>query len=121
MSIEGRWGYTHDEETYHGSYATPEEAARESGRVVATVGQYEAPTPPEAYIDASLLVDHVLCQDDYCGDWADGCLDASPAEMAELTDAVRSAFRAWIDKNGLEPQFGTVRLDSVRKIKITDL
>jgi len=111
MKIEGTWGYSHDEEMYSGFFATREEAIAEGGigREGSTiwVGQFRAPDC-ESYLDYSLLIDHVVSQDDYSGDWAEDCISPTKEQAAELTAELRVMFARWLDKHNLRPGFGII-------------
>jgi hypothetical protein len=110
VSIEGKWGYSNNEENYSGSYDTREEAVQEaeaSGYGHFWVGQFKAPITDEA-IDAEDLLEKITCQDDYCGDWTEDALDCSNEVKDELTESVRRVFREWMDRHGLRPTFGIV-------------
>ena len=104
MAHAGKWGYSNDDESYHGAFATREEAISE-GCAPRFVGQYGDPAPPESLIDGELLVNHVLEQDDYCGESAEDTFDCDPEIMDELTQAVRRVFAEWIDRHNLRPKF----------------
>lgn len=113
-SIHGKWGYTHDEQTYHGCYDTPEEAAEEgalgdddSEYETVTVGQYRSPEVL-GYVDAELVLEHIRCQDDYCLDCADDALECTKEQKSELTTALQETVRLWLDKHNLWPKFGLV-------------
>jgi len=106
--IAGTWGTSYDDECYSGRAASRDEAIA-ADPTARFVGQYEAPLL-ESYLSAELLIEHVLCQDDYCGDWADGSLDATEEQCAELTEAVQRLFREWAERHDLVPQFGIVRI-----------
>lgn len=109
MSAEGRWGHSRDGELYTGFFDTREEALAEArANDSEFIGQYRDPISPEACIEADLLTEHVLCQDDYCGEWAEGVLDFTKEQEAELTAAIRRVFGEWIDRHGLRPGFGIV-------------
>ena len=123
-SMHGKWGYTHDEEMYHGCYDTPEEAAEEGALgdgdcdyETVTVGQYRAPEVL-AYVDADHVLEHITCQDDYCHDFADGALDCTKEKKAELTEALQETVRLWLDRHDLWPRFGLV--DEIRKITVKE-
>jgi hypothetical protein len=111
MSLEGKWGYSTDEESYTGAYDSREEAIEEAKDTDEThfwVGRYSAPPSPESCIDAEDLIDKVLCQDEYCGDWAEGCLDCSKEQLVELTDSIRKVFGEWLYQHDLRPAFGLI-------------
>ncbi len=74
----------------------------------AYVGQYEAPAPPEHFVNADLLLDHILCQDDYAGDWAEDTLSPTEEQEEQLTHMLRLAFVLWMEEHGLRPTFGLV-------------
>lgn len=111
MSITGKWGWTRDEESYHGFFDSPEEAAADglgAKAGIITVGQYREPTAPEDYIDADLIIEHVTCQDEYCIECAEEALHCSKEQEDELTAALRATFAQWLDKHKLRPTFGIV-------------
>lgn len=109
MSIAGKWGYSHNEGIYHGSFGSREEAIINSGDVRPVwVGQYREPITPESCVDGQDLIDNVLCQDDYDGDVGDGSIAASKSEVECLTAMLRGVFAAWLDLYGLRPTFGII-------------
>lgn len=121
MSNAGKWGFSSSGETYIGAYDSREEAIQD-GRIDAAdpsgsfyVGQYRDPTV-EGCVDADLLLEHILCQDDFCGDWAEGSLSASDNQLDELTDAIQKVLGEWIDRHGLRPNFGIV--ESSEKVEV---
>ena len=109
MTMQDKWGHSGDGEMYYGDHNTKEEAI-EAGRAedAAFVGQYRAPSPPWNAFDAGDFIDDVLDHDDYSGDWADGCLDMSPAQKKDFEQHVRKAIREWFEKNEMIPEFGVV-------------
>lgn len=119
MGHAGKWGYTRDGENYYGDYDTPEEAAEggatEEGETV-TVGIFRDPIAPEQCIDGEHLIEQVLCQDDYCNDWADCTLDCTKQQLDELTKEIQGVFGKWIDRHGLRPAFGLV--EETREITV---
>jgi len=106
---QGQWAISEDGERFDGSYATREEAIAEAEEYARYVGQKESPAPPETFIDADLVIEHVLCQDEYCHDFAEDTLSATKAQLDELTGDLRAVFGAWIDKHGLRPTFFLIR------------
>lgn len=119
--FQNKWGWTRDEECYHGAFDTPEEAAadglgKKGGRI--TVGKYRAPTPPEQFIDADLIIEHATCQDEYSGPWAEDCIECSPAQAKELTEALQKTFGDWLDKHDLRPTFGIIEPETVKEIAL---
>lgn len=107
MRIAGKWGISDTGERYEGMYDTRDEAkaAAKHGQYI---GQYREPVLPEECWSAEDWIDHVLCQDDYCHDCAEGCLDATEEQRCELELYVRAVLGAWLDKHGLRPEFGLV-------------
>lgn len=106
--MEGKWGYSRDGEWFNGPFDSREELAAEVLNGVVYMGQFRAPIPPEQYIDAELLTEHVLCQDDYCLDCAEGCIEGTKKQQEDLTEAIRVLFRDWLVKHDLMPIFGIV-------------
>ncbi len=106
------YAYSHNEETFHGSFSTEHEAIVEgfagTNRAKIWVGEHKPPTPPEQLIDADTVIEAVIEQDEYCGEWSETWPDASEAQMIELTAELRKTFGAWMDKHGLRPTFFTV-------------
>lgn len=118
------FSYSTDEEHYLGSFDTPEAAAHEGfeeeyqwgdGEIrTIFVGENVPPIPPEGYIDADLLIEHVQCQEDYSGEWADDWPGSTKAQTEELTTEVRKVFAAWVEKHDLRPRhFSVVNVRSV--------
>ena len=88
---KSQFSYSHDEEHFYGSFATPEEAAHEG-----LCGEYdrcfvgENYTPDaESYLDADLLIEHVSCQDEYCVDAAEGWPNETKTQRDQLTTSLR--------------------------------
>ena len=120
-SISGKWGYTRDEEFYTGAYDTPQDAIKASGAEegeTVIIGQYRAPVPPEEFIHAEDMIEHVLVQDEYSGEWADGCISYSEDQERELTEALRKVFATWLDRHDLRPKFGIVDEAGIRRITV---
>lgn len=105
------FAYSRDGERYEGTFATPEEAAREyfddygeeDGRC--WVGRCAPPPAPEGYFDIEDLIDTVSSQDAYCGEWAEDWIDYSREQRQEINDAVQQMIGAWLDRHGLRPSF----------------
>jgi len=121
MSIIGKWGYSTNEETYSGFFDSREEAIAAVQSVydgddrLVWVGQFREPICEQA-IHGRDLIEQVVCQDEYCGDWADDAISATNEEIDELTQAIRKVFGEWMDKYGLRPSFGVV--DIAEKINL---
>lgn len=109
MSHAGKWGYSSDEELYHGIFDTRDEAIIEAGETrPAWVGRYRDPIAAEKCVDGEDLIEKVLCQDDYAGEWAEGELDCNREQINDLTEAIAKTFGEWIDRHGLRPSFGII-------------
>lgn len=102
MSDVGNWGYSSDGEIYFGNFATADEAIADGGDP-AFVGQYIEPTDPSTYLDADLLIDHAACQDEYCGEYAEGWPCATKEQEDDLTAEVQRVFGEWMDRHDLRP------------------
>jgi len=107
MSIAGKWGISRDGDHYHVAGETRDKALEEAD-VGDYVGRFRDPIQPEDTLHARDILDNVLCQDDYCGDWAEGCLDPTLADLEELETAMSKVFGDWIDRHGLRPTFGII-------------
>jgi hypothetical protein len=124
MSVVGKWGWSTDGECYHGFYASREDAikagategAAEPGQRI-FVGRFRAPIL-EGAIDASLILDQVTDQDDYCGDWAEDWPGCTQGQVDELTNIIRKAFCEWLGKHDLRPSFGVI--DNPEELVIGD-
>lgn len=108
-----KYSYSFDEEMFHDSYDSPEEAATEAlanseEDTVVWVGRNVAPPEPEQYFDIDDLIELVSCQDLYSGDYADGWYSGSREQEKEINEQVRELIRKWFDKHGLRPRFWLV-------------
>lgn len=115
MAMGEQWAYSRNEDgTYFGDFPDWRSAALdalhgyEDIRPGIWVGRCEPPVDPEHFIDANLILDHICCQDEYCGDWSDGWPGESQEQHDELTDAIRSVLAEWFDRHKLRPKFFTV-------------
>lgn len=119
MAKSGKWAWSTDEESYYGDFDTAEAAALSSvadeGPGTVWVGQFIDPPAPESCISGEDVIEQILCQDEYHGDWTAGTFDCSRETLDELTDELRKVFRAWVEKHGLEPNFVLVDGDTIRK------
>lgn len=100
-----KYSYSFNEELFHGQFDTAEEAVAEAinGERQFWVGENVPPTAPEDYWYAEDWLEHVACQDDYSGDFAEGFGVASKEELAELEAYVRPILAAWLERHGLRP------------------
>lgn len=120
----GKWGYCDSEDRIFEGYFDTEEMAIEAARNRCEesdagpfeVGQYRAVHAPEGYIDANDIFEHICCQDEFSGDWADGFPGASKEQMRELTDKVQAEIRAWMERHDLLPDWVAVDEGTIREI-----
>ncbi len=67
------------------------------------VGEVVKPTPPEDLWSVEDWIEHVSCQDDYSGDFADGWFNATKDQVEELEGFVKAIMTHWLDKHKLRP------------------
>ena len=114
-----KYSYSTDEENYHGEYDSVEAACDGATEEIEAdenvvgrhfwVGEQVEPPAPESYWEADLWLEHVACQDEYSGDWADGWDGNSTNEQrAELEAEVRAVMANWLDKYDLRPKFWNI-------------
>jgi len=61
-------------------------------------------------LDAELLLDHILCQDEYCNEWAeDTWSHITPEARQDLTTELRALFNRWMDKWKERPTFYSIK------------
>lgn len=123
MPATEKWSISTNGENYSGQYDTKEEAIAEGqamGYDSFYVGQCCSPISPEAAWCGEDWIDHVLCQDDYSGEWADGSLNATNEELAELEGEVRPILAAWLERHGLRPTFWLIADGTVEEIEPTE-
>lgn len=108
-----------DEEVYHGQYESIEEAIEDSAKhhEVFFVGECVRPDPPENFWYASDWLEHVSCQDEYAGDYADNWDGSSKEQIEELEAEVRDVMAKWLDRHDLRPKFWLVT-DAVRYVVV---
>ncbi len=116
--IAGKWGVSRDEELYRGDYLTRADAIAACDPNGSTwVGQFQEPPDPAGYIDHDLILEHILCQDEYSMEAAEGALEATKEELADLTQTMQAAFRDWMTRNSITPGFYMVDPDTVHKVQ----
>lgn len=107
------YAYSFDGETYHGKFATAEEAIAEgfasSSRNTLWIGEAHPPIQPEDLWDTDDWLEHVSCQDEYLGDWAEDWDESTDEQREELEREVRAVVAAWLDRHGLRPRFFTIK------------
>lgn len=119
--VAGKWGVSRDEMSYHGAYDTEAEAEAEAEEGD-YIGQYRAPSKPEAFITTDLiddLIESISEHEDYGGEWAENWYDGNREQQEELAAAFRNVFAAWLDRHDLRPKFGIV--DTCRRVEKTAL
>lgn len=97
-----------DEENFIGSYATIEEAVEEAANGYAYekfwIGECGPPTQPEELWYAEDWLEHVSCQDDYAGEWAEDWDGSTKEQREELEQGVRKVMAEWLDRHKLRPR-----------------
>ena len=104
-----KYAYSYDEEIYHGSFDTKEQAIAELDGRGGWVGECHDPSPPESWWNAEDWIEHVLCQDEYSGEWAEYTLATTKEQREELEAEVRKLMAAWLDRHDLRPNFFNVQ------------
>lgn len=117
--IEGKWGLSKDGEDYYGRYESKEAALADASEEDRFVGQYRQPRMPWecGRPDADEIIELVLCDEDYSGDYAVDALEFSKKQGEELTEAVSRVLRDWCLKHNILPDFGLIDLDTVDQIE----
>lgn len=107
-----RYVWSRDEENYHGDFASPDEAVADAlGQYIdgsVLVGVKYQPGA-ESYIDATLVIEHIVCQDEYSAEAADHWPDASNEQLSELTAELQKVVGDWLDRHKLRESFFLVR------------
>lgn len=122
-SITGKWSISTNEEHYHGTFDTMDEAIEEGKTYHRTfwVGQCRTPEQPENLFDGysvlRWLEGEVYEHDDYSGDWAEGAVDATVEQCEELSNEITPLIAAWLDRHNLRPRHWLIDPVSVRKIE----
>jgi hypothetical protein len=106
------YAYSTNDEDFTGGFSSPENALQEGfhenqddPEIDITVGKC-VPPPCSELLDADLLLEHIVCQDQYQGEWAESALDGISKEAKqELTDNLRALFESWLNKHDLHPTF----------------
>ncbi len=118
--MSDKWAYSYNEQDYHGTFDSPEEATSEAldGYEEAWIGRCVYPESPEDYVDADLVLEHICCQDEFSTEYAEDWPDATSDQRDELTGSLRTVIRDWIKKHDLKPLFFTV--EDVRRVSVDD-
>lgn len=111
-SIAGKWGYSHDNESYSNGYATRDEAIaaaelEEPGEPY-WIGQYRDPSPPEECVDAERMLETLFELDDYSCEWCQDILFPRPADLQTLNEALRSVFVEWWQRVNGNQEWGII-------------
>lgn len=111
MASEGKWTVSTDEENWPAldGWETREQAIAEGPEELGVepgecffVGQMRAPSI--SVPDADDFIDHILCQDDFCLECAEGSFDCTKEQRKELTNLLEKTFFEWMDRHGLRPR-----------------
>lgn len=107
---ERHWSYSTDEESYYGSFQTPDEAIAEAATIQAEfwVGENIRPRQPESYWDVDDWIEQVSCSDEYSSDFAEDWFEGSVAQCLELKTEVQHVLSRWLDRHSLRPRFWVV-------------
>lgn len=122
-SLHGKWALSTDEEMYHGTFDSMEEAIEEGNQYdVPTfwIGQVVDPVQPEELFDRSSvrewLEQSVYEHDDYLGEWAEGAVYPSDEQADELAAEIRPIIAAWLERHKLRPNHWNIDPKTVRKV-----
>lgn len=116
-----RYGYSYDEENYHGRFATIAEAlgaAADDDDVRACYVCECARPPGEELIDADLVIDAITSAEEYSLEAAENWPRVTPETKQELTDALRRVIGEWLDKHRLRDAFYLA--ENVRRYEFRD-
>lgn len=105
------WAVSSDGENYWGGVYDSKERAIAECLVLGGgyVGRCVPPPQPEDLWEAADWLEHVSCQDEYSGEWAEGWAGHVTQEMrTELEAEVRPVLAAWLARHGLNPTFYTI-------------
>lgn len=116
--MDGKWGYSTDEEHYHGDSKTKEGAIAE-GRAEHPgeeffVGQYQK---VKLAICATQVIEQ-LSESAYeqAGEAADGWPGATKEQVEDFEERLNDALFAWMSKHGHKPHFFSVASETVERI-----
>lgn len=111
---EPRYSWSVNEEHYHGDFATVEDAieeaaAEEPDAEAVFVGEKDSPIQPEDWWNADDWLEHVSCQDEYSGEFAEDWDNSTKEQQSELEAEVRKVMATWLDRHNLRPGFWLIR------------
>lgn len=125
--MDGKWGYSTDEENYAGIFDTPEQAecaarieCEEEDRSMFWVGQFRAPRIEQA-IHGDVLIDRILSTDDFSNEWGEDAFNCTREQVNDLTERLQKAFIAWMEANGTRPRFGLIKPETIREYTALDI
>ena len=102
-----------NEESYSGEYLSEMEALEEAfaheDDDVVWVGECVPPTQPEDYWNAEDWIEHVACQDEYSGEYAEDWDQSTKEQREELERGVSKVMAAWLDRHNLRPKFFSIK------------
>lgn len=110
-----QWAFAYHEcDNFQGSFSTKQDAIAEAlagadDNSTICVGRMVPPNQPEELWHAEDWIEHVSCQDDYCGDWAEDWDGSTDSQRHELEREVRAVMAAWLDRHKLRPRHFMVR------------
>jgi len=113
MNTTLKYAYSWDDESYTGTFPSKEEAIAEAfgewpERVNVFVGEVVYPSAPEIFIDADTIIDAIINQEEYSGEYTQDWPIVSKEQKQELTDSLQRIVSEWIAKHNLQPNWYTV-------------
>lgn len=103
------FSYSSNEEDFHGECDSREAAIEEAKCEYPDQKHFwtgrNVPVDPLRYVHADLLIEHIINQDDFCIEQAEGWPGCNKEQEDELTAALQAAFREWMTRHKLEPTF----------------
>lgn len=119
--MQPQYGYSFDEEHYHGKFDSRDKAiaeARDSVDFNGTVFTGELVTPsPEDFITGDVVIEHIACQDEFSGDWAEGWAEDATLYEKELTEMLQKTVAEWVGKYNIRPTFYNIERGTVQEHK----
>ena len=123
--MNGKCGYSLNEESYSGAFNSEEEAITECRRCgyegVVYIGQYRTPEAPENCFDVEDIFDQIVQHEDYCCDWAESFFFINDEVKNEMTEGMRKEFGRLLDKYGIRPTFGVIKPETVVQVEPSGL
>lgn len=112
-----QYGFSLDEERYHGFHDSREEAViaafeYDPDAKECFTGEIEVPIP-ENCLSADTLIEDIQCQDEFSGEWAQDWPNNTEDQLKELEENLQKVFGEWLDKHDLRPKFYNISRGSV--------